>query len=398
MPALDGVRVLELGDWVAGPFACGMLADFGAEVVRVEVPHAVANTRQLGGLEPEDPERSPYFAVLGRNKRSVTLDLKQERGRELLLELVRRSDAMVESFRPGSLERWGLGWDRLEVVNPRLVLLRISGYGQTGPWKERPGFDRVAQAFGGMSYLTGAPDGPPVRAGLAVADYGTGIVGALGVMLALFERERSGRGQVIDHALYETLVPMIGSGVNDYTRHGKLRGRTGNRYPGMAPGDAYQTADGAWVQISASGDVAYERLMAAIGRAELASDERYDTVPKRIQREQELVEVIGAWVRTKTADEAESELERAGVACSRMMSVADLLAHPQVEARQNLVPIPDPAFGEVWGANVIPRLSRTPGTIRHTAPRVGADNEYVYGELLGIGAEELSALGAAGVI
>jgi succinyl-CoA--D-citramalate CoA-transferase len=398
MPVLDGVRVLELGDWVAGPFACAILADFGAEVIRVEVPGAIANTRQLGGIEPEDPERSPYFAMLGRNKRSVTLDLKQERGRELLLDLVRRSDVVAESFRPGSLERWGLGWDRLEAANPRLVLLRISGYGQTGPWKERPGFDRVAQAFGGMTYVTGTPDGPPVRAGLAVADYGSGVVGALGVMLALFERERSGRGQVIDHGLYETLIPMLGSGINDFTRHGRLRGRTGNRYPGMAPGDAFETADGAWVQISASGDVAYQRLMAAIGRPELAGDERYDTVPKRIEREQELVDVIGAWVRGRTAAEAESELERAGVACSRVMSVADLLQHPQVQARQDLVEVPDPAFGAVWGANVIPRLSRTPGTIRQTAPRVGADNDYVYGELLGLGAEELTALAASRVI
>jgi formyl-CoA transferase len=395
---LEGIRVLELGDWVANPFCCGILADFGADVVKVEVPGSIGNTRQLGGVEPEDPERSPYFTVLGRNKRSVTLDLKREKGRELLLRLVARSDVVVESFRPGNLERWGLGWDVLEKANPGLVLLRISGYGQDGPWSDRPGFDRVAQAFGGMNYLTGTAEGPPVRAGLAVADYGTGIVGALGVMLALFERVGSGRGQVIDHALYETLIPMHGSGISDYTRHGKIRGRTGNRYPGMAPGDSFETADGVWVQISASGDVAYERLMNAIGRPELATDPRYDSVMKRIDHEAELLAAIGAWVQTRTATQAESELEQAGVACSRAMSIADLLAHPQVLARQDFVSVPDPAYGEVVEPNVIPRLSRTPGTIRRPAPRVGADSADVYRDLLGLGEDELAQLRDEGIV
>jgi succinyl-CoA--D-citramalate CoA-transferase len=397
-PALNGITVIELGDWIATPYATALLGDFGAAVVKVELPGSLVNSRQLGGFEPSDAERTPYFSVFCRNKRSVTLDFRSERGHELLLELLKKADVLVASFRPGTLERWGLGWDVLHELNPRLVLLMISAYGQTGPWRERPGFDRVAQAFSGLTYVTGSPDSPPTRAGLGVADFTTGLFGAYGVMLALFEREHSGVGQYIDHCLYESILPMLCEIPVQYQMHGVIRERTGNQYPNIYPGDAFETSDGRWVQISASGDGPFQRLAKAMNRGDLAENPKYKTLENRSLYPDELHQMVRDWVSEQSADELEKLLDEADVPACRIMSIAELMAHPQVIARENFVPFEDPAFGSIPAGRPTPRLSRTPGTLRSPGPRIGEHNEEVFAEILGLSDQVLSDLHQSGVI
>jgi crotonobetainyl-CoA:carnitine CoA-transferase CaiB-like acyl-CoA transferase len=395
---LADIRVFELADWIAAPFAASLLADFGAEVVKVELPGVLSNSRTNGTLEPVDPDRSTNFATSARNKRSLTLDVRTPSGRELFLELIRDADVLVESFRPGTMERWDLAWETFEAVNPRLVMLRISGYGQTGPWRDRPGFDRVAQAFGGLSYVTGTADGPPVRAGLGVADYGTGMLGAFGVMVALHERARSGRGQQIDLALYETILAMQGRIAVDYLRDGSVRERSGNAVPGVAPGEVFRTADDRWLHISASGDALWTRLARVLGRPDLLADGRFATKVSRSAHSQEINQIIERWVSARPAEEVQRLLHEAGVACSAIMSIADVLSHPHVLARGNVVAAPDPAFGELGMIEPLPKLSRTPGRIRHTGPRLGQHTEEILSARLGLAPERIGSLRRDGIV
>jgi crotonobetainyl-CoA:carnitine CoA-transferase CaiB-like acyl-CoA transferase len=396
--ALADIRVVELADWIAAPFAVSLLADLGADVVKVELPGMLSNSRTNGSLEPADPERSTNFAASARNKRSLTLDVRTTRGREIFLDLLRQTDVLVESFRPGTMERWGLGWDVLQEVNPRLVMLRISGFGQTGPWHERPGFDRVAQAFGALTYVTGHPGGPPVRAGLGVADYATGMMGAFGVMAALHERARSGHGQQIDLALYETVLAMQGRVAIDFLRDGKVRERTGNAVPEIAPGDVFATADGRWLHISASGDALWVRLARAIGRADLLDDERFATKESRSRHSREIDGILEQWVGARTAGEVEQALHEAGVACSAIMNIADVLTHEHVDARGNVVTAADPAFGDLRMIEPLPKLSRTPGRIRQTGPRLGEHTAEVLASRLGLDATQIESLRRDGVV
>jgi len=395
---LEGVTVIELGDWIATPYATSLLGDFGADVIKVEQPGSLVNSRQLGGFEPSDSERTPYFSVFCRNKRSITLDFHSERGHELLLELLKRADVLVASFRPGTLERWGIGWDVLHELNPSLVLLMISAYGQTGPWSQRPGFDRVAQAFSGLTYVTGSPDCPPTRAGLGVADFTTGLFGAYGVMMALYERTRSGVGQYVDHSLYESILPMLCEIPVQYQMHGLVRERTGNQYPNIVPGDAFKTSDERWVQISASGDGPFQRLAGAMGRSDLAENERYKSLADRALWPEELHQIVREWVAEQTVDVVEAILDQADVPACRIMSIADLMVHPQVVARENFVPFEDPAFGVLPANAPTPRLSRTPGTLRNPGPKIGQHNEAVFTEVLGLSKDEVADLGRDGVI
>lgn len=396
---LDGIRVLEMADWIAGPFATSILGDFGAEVIRIDLPGKAVNTRTLYGLEEADSERSPFFAIFAHDKKSVTLDVRSDSGREVLLDLVRRSDVLVEGFRPGTMERWGIGWEALHAVNPGLVMLRISGYGQSGPWSQRPGLDRVAQAFSGASFLTGHPDGPPVRCGVGFADYSTGLWGALGIMLALYHRRANGGGgQMIDQALYESILPMLCEVPMMFKRYGKIISRTGNRVHGIAPGDAFQTADGAWVQISASGEVAWQRLTDAMGRTDLLEDHRFATSQSRDEHNDVLLPVIADWVRTMTADALVETLDRVGVAASRMHRVDELMSHPQVVARGDFVELVDPIFGALPAYAPQPRLSATPGRIQRPGPRLGEHNDEVFRGLLGFDEARVKSLADAGVI
>jgi crotonobetainyl-CoA:carnitine CoA-transferase CaiB-like acyl-CoA transferase len=394
----EGITVIELGDWVATPYATSLLGDFGADVIKVESPGSLLNSRKLGGFEPTDSERSPFFSVFCRNKRSITLDIRSERGHGLLLELLTRADVMVASFRPGTLESWGLGWEALHELNPSLILLMISAYGQTGPWSARPGFDRVAQAFSGLTYVTGSPDCPPTRAGLGVADFTTGLFGAYGVAMALYERQRSGQGQYIDHSLYESILPMLCEIPVQFQMHGMIRERTGNQYPDIVPGDAFRTSDDRWVQISASGDAPFQRLARAMDRLDIADDERYDSLEHRALWPEELHQIVREWVSSKTVDEVESVLDQADVPACRIMNIADLMAHPQVQARENFVPFTDPVFGVIPAGAPTPRLSRTPGSLRSPGPRIGQDNETIFTGLLGLSKDDLADLVREGVV
>ena len=397
---LAGLRVIELADWVAGPFASSLLGDFGAEVIKIDRPGHVDYSRGLAGGSATDPGRTPSFAVSGRNKKSVTLDIRTEAGRLLFLRLIETSDVLIEAFRPGTLERWGLGWDILKASNNALTLLRISGFGQDGPWRERPGVDRVGQAFSGVTYLTGYPDSPPVRCGLSFVDYATGLWGAFGVVLALYERQRSGygEGQVIDHALYESVLPMLGDIPLNYRRSGRVAERTGNEIAGTAPGGLYLTSDEKYVQVSVSGTIAFARLATAMDRPDLVSVRETALSDGSDDGMAPVVQAVADWIRGLTAADVESRLGTSGVTVSRVQSIADLMDHPQVVARGNFEELVDPSFGSLSACAVTPRLSRTPGRIRSPGPAPGADNEEIYQGVLGMSEPELAELRAEKVI
>jgi crotonobetainyl-CoA:carnitine CoA-transferase CaiB-like acyl-CoA transferase len=401
-PPLAGYRVLELGNWVAVPFAGSLLGDFGAEVVKVDLPGFIDDNRRLGTTEPADDERSPYFVALARNKKSITLDIRNEAGRARFLELVRVSDVVLSNFRPGTLERWRLGFADLAAVNPHVVLLMVSGYGQSGPMSQEPGLDRIAQAFAGVAYVTGTPDGPPVKCGLGFADYAAGMLGTIGVLLSLLARRRDeaagGTAQAIDVALYDAILPMLGDIPDRYHRAGEVRERTGNRYPGIAPGNSYRTGDGRWLLMSAAGEALFGRLAPALGHPEWLEDPRFRTMRDRDAHWQELDALIQEWMGIHSADEVMAVVAgQAKVPVSLVYTVRDLLESPQVAAREGFTRLPDPAFGEVLVASPQPKLSRTPGSIRSTGPRPGEHNREIYA-LLGLADEELAGLHSEGVV
>lgn len=398
MGVLSGIRVIELADWIAGPFCASVLSDFGAEVIRIDLPGQVVNTRRLHGMELIDDERSPFFATFAHDKKSLSLDIRTATGRELFLALLAKCDVLIEGFRPGTLARWHLDTPTLEEANAGLIVLRISGYGQTGPWSDKPGLDRVASAFSSATHITGHPDGPPVRSGVGFVDYSTGLWGVVGILLALIERSESGRGQSIDQSLYESVLPFLCEIPLRYQRYGEIAERSGNRVPGVSPGDAFLTADGRWIQISASGEVQFERLAKAMDRSDLLADARYVNMQLRDENNAELTATIGEWVSRRSADEVQEVLDRWGVAAARIQNVEELVNHPQVLARDDFINIDDSIFGSLVLANVLPRLSRTPGEIKRAGPLLGEHTEEILSGLMGLSAESIESLREAGVI
>jgi formyl-CoA transferase len=394
---LAGLRVIDVGTRIAAPFAATLLADFGAEVLKVELPGTGDFLRTIG---PFDRGVSLFWAVEGRNKKSITLDLSKPRGRELFERLVPHADAIVENFQPGTLERWGLGWERLHELNPRVVLSRASVYGQDGPYRDRPGLDRNGIAHGGLLHLTGYRDRPPVRPGLLVADYTTGLFNALAILIALHERDRggSGEGQWIDLTLYESIFRLMEHTVAAYDRLGIVRERHGNQLPNSAPLDNWETKDGATVAIVAAGDALFPRLARAMGRPELVEDPRFRTLPDRARHAGEINGIVAEWCRRHTAAEIEEVLVAAEVPVARALSIREIFEDPQYRARGDIVEVDDPALGPVKMQGIYPRFSRTPGAIRRGAPRLGEHNDEVYGDLLGISAGEIDELRREGVI
>ena len=388
--------MLDLATVMAGPVAATLLADFGAEVIKVEEPTRGDTIRGLGGGAGADL----FWLQEGRNKRCITLDLRQPEGQELLARLAAQCDVLIESFRPGTMEAWNLGPERLCEENPRLVYLRMSGYGQTGPYRERGAFDRVAAAFSGVTYATGDPDRPPIRSGYALADYMSAAFNAFAVAMVLYHRDAQGdgRGQVIDLALYEPLLRASEASAVVFDRFGVVRERTGNRHAAAIPSGLYEASDGAWVTLFAAPDHLFERLARAIGRPDLARDPRYANAGARRKHADELESEIGDWMAEHAASEILERLLAAQVPVSRVNSIADVFADPHVAARENLVPVADGQGGQVRMVGVLPKLSRTPGRIRHAGPPLGADNRDVYRELLGLGPEELATLRERGVI
>ena len=395
---LDGVVVLELGQILAGPFAGQLLAAFGAEVIKIEPPDGGDPIRLWRGLDPEDGT-SLWWRSLGRNKRAVAIDLAAPRGRDLVRALARRSDVVIENFRPGTLERWGLGPEVLCADNPALVLARVSGFGQSGPYARRPGYASVCEAFGGLRHLTGAPGAAPVRANLSLGDSLAGLQAALGILLALRARDADPerRGQVVDVAIFEAVFSVLEATVPEFDRLGEVRGPSGTTITGVVPSNAYPCADGRQVVVGANNTANYRRLMGAVGRADLADDPELATNPGRVARQVEIDAAIGAWTRTLAADEAVRRLEAIAVPASTIFTVADMAADPHYEARELFERL---AVGarEVAFPAVGPKLSRTPARGEWAGRDLGADTRAVLIGRLGLSEAEVDELVGAGIV
>jgi crotonobetainyl-CoA:carnitine CoA-transferase CaiB-like acyl-CoA transferase len=394
--------VLDLGTRIGAPFAATLLADLGADVIKVELPGQGDFMRTIG---PFDQGYSLFWAVEGRGKRSVTLDLRKPAGQALLKRLVAVADVVVENFQPGTLEGWGLGYDALAAVNPAVILTRVSVYGQDGPYRDRPGLDRNGIAMGGLLYLTGYPDRPPVRPGLIVSDYLTGVFNAFAILSAVYERDRRARedggpprGQWVDLSLYQSILRIMEHTLASYDRLGVVREREGNRLRNSAPLDNWETSDGKWVCIIAAGDGLFPRLARAMGREDLLAEPRFATMATRAAHGDEINGIVADWVRQRTAREVQDVLERHEVPFGVAYSVADIFADPHVAARGDIETVDDPTIGPVRMQGVYPRFSRTPGGVQRGAPQLGAHNDDVYRGLLGLGPDELAALRAEGVI
>jgi crotonobetainyl-CoA:carnitine CoA-transferase CaiB-like acyl-CoA transferase len=386
---LAGLRVLDLGTVVAGPFMATLLGDFGADVLKVELPNRGDMLRHLG---PVRNGTSYWFAADARNKRSITLDLRQPAGRDLLLRLVAVSDVLIENFIPGTLDGWGLDAATLRAANPHLIIARASGFGQTGPYRKRPGYDRVGVAFGGLWYQTGDPDGPPMRPGTSIADYLTGTFGALGVLMALYHRDaRGGPAQEIDAALFESIFRVLEFTAVLYDRDGVVRGRVGNSGP-AAPSGAFRTRDGGYVMLAVAEDGMYDRLMRAVGRPDLADEPRYRSAPGRMADRAPIEDAIAAWAARQDLAGALAVLEAAEIPAAPSTTIADIFADPQYAARDDIVTADDPALGPVRMQGVTPKLSLTPGSVRRGAPLLGEHNAEVYGSLLGLTEGDMARL------
>jgi formyl-CoA transferase len=393
---LDDLRVVELGQLLAGPFCGQLLGDFGAEVIKVEDPGRGDPMREWGREKPHG--KSLWWPVVARNKKSVTCNLRDPEGQALLRRLLGTADVLVENFRPGTLERWGLGPEVLWHDNPGLVITRVTGYGQTGPYAPRAGFGSIGEAMGGIRYVLGSPDRPPVRAGISLGDSLAATFACLGTLVALHQRGRSGRGQVVDSAIYEAVLAFMESLLPEWAVAGYQRERTGAVLPNVAPSNVYPTGDGELVLIAANQDSVFARLAGAMGRPGLAQDPRYATHSARGAAMEELDQLISAWTATLAGDDLLALLHEAGVPAGRIFRAADMLADPHFAARQAIVTIPHADFGELPMQNVAPRLSVTPGAVRTAGPALGEHNEPVWSGLLGLTAAELDRLRAAGVI
>jgi crotonobetainyl-CoA:carnitine CoA-transferase CaiB-like acyl-CoA transferase len=393
--ALDGIRVLDLGTRIGAPFCATLLGELGADVIKVEQPGTGDFLRTIG---PFEQDVSLFWAVEGRGKRSITLDLSKPVGQDLLRRLVPHADVLVENFQPGTLERWNLAPETLRALNPKLIVSRVSVYGQDGPYRDRPGLDRNGIALGGLLQITGFADGPPVRPGVIIADYLTALFNTIGVLAALVERTRSGEGQQVELALYESVLRVMEWTVAAYDRLGIVRERTGNRLPNSAPLDNYATADGSWVCIAAAGDVLFPRLCAAMGRPNLPQDDRFATLAQRAANSDEINRIVAEWCAQRTRAEIEETLVAHQVPVSGVYGIDEVLADPQVRAREAVVEVVDPVLGPVRQQAPVPRLDRTPARVGRGAPMLGEHTEEVFVGLLGMSPDELDRLRRDGVI
>ena len=392
--ALAGLKVVEMGQLIAGPFAAKTLADFGAEVLKIEPPKA---GDPLRGWRLLQDGTSVWWQVQSRNKRSIALDLRRPEGQALARQLIARADVLVENFRPGTLEGWGMGYDELARDNPGLIMLRISGYGQTGPYRDRPGFGVIGEAMGGLRHLTAEPGRVPVRCGISIGDTLAALHGALGVLMALHHRQaHGGRGQVIDVALHEAVFNVMESLIPEYSAFGAVRQPAGSALPGIAPSNAYRCRDGV-VLIAGNGDSIFKRLMAAIGRADLADDPALAHNAGRVARVQDIDGAIEAWSSTRTVAEVLSRLEAADVPAGRVYTAKDIAEDPHYRARDMLLEQRTCDGHDVLVPGFVPKLLGTPGALRRPAPRLGEDTDAVLAEL-GLDAAAIAALRDAGIV
>lgn len=393
---LAGLRVIEMGSLIAGPFCGQLMGDHGAEVIKLEPPGQGDPMRGWGRSKLDG--KSLWWPVLGRNKKSVTLDLRQVEGQAIARDLIATADIVVENFRPGTLEKWDLGYDVLSARNPGVILTRMSGYGQTGPYKDRTGFGAIGEAMGGFRHVTGDADRPPARAGISIGDSLTATFGCLGAMMALQTRARTGRGQVVDSALYEAVLAMMESTVTEYDRTGFVRGRSGAILPQIAPSNVYPCADGMSVLIAANNDGIFRRFADAAGHPEWAADPAYATHDARGENQAELDAVISAWTATLHSAEVMERMVAASVPAGSIYTAPEMLADPHFAAREAIVEVEAPDLGLLKMQGVFPKLSATPGRVRWTGPTLGQHNDEILGGVLGLSTDERARLHAAGVV
>jgi formyl-CoA transferase len=393
---LADLKVIEMGSLIAGPFCGQILGDFGAEVIKVEDPKVGDPMRQWGRSLPHG--LSPWWPVIGRNKKSVGLDLRTPEGQAIARTLISQADVVIENFRPGAMEKWGLGYDVVSKDNPGLIMARISGFGQTGPYSQRAGYGLIGEAMGGLRHVTGEPDRPPARAGISIGDSLAAMHAVMGITMALHHRARTGQGQVIDAALYESVLAVMENLVTEYDITGYVRERSGSVLPGIAPSNAYPCANGEMILIGGNGDNVYARLTEAMGRPDLKTDPKFVDHASRGANQQELDGIIAQWTSGHALDDLLILLQNQGVPASRVFRAPDMLQDPQFTAREAIVSVDHEVFGPIRMQNAFPKMSATPGRVRWPGPKLGEHTDAVLAERAGCSAEQLGALRARGII
>ena len=394
--ALSDLVVIEMGTLIAGPFCGQILGDFGAEVIKVEDPKVGDPMRQWGRSLPKG--LSPWWPVIGRNKKSVGIDLRKPEGQALAKALIAKADVVIENFRPGAMEKWGLGYEALSAINPRLIMARISGFGQTGPYSQRAGYGLIGEAMGGLRHVTGEPDRPPARAGISIGDSLAAMHAVMGITMALHARERTGKGQVIDAALYESVLAVMENLITEYDITGYVRERSGSVLPGIAPSNAYPCKNGEMILIGGNGDNVYARLTEAMGRPDLKTDPKFVDHNSRGVNQTELDGIISEWTATFALPDLLTLLEGKGIPASRVFRAPDMLEDPQFAARDAIVTVEHPVFGPVRMQNAFPKLSATPGAVRWPGPTLGQHTDEVLAARAGCTPARLKELRDLGVI
>lgn len=390
--ALEGIRVLELGQLIAGPFCGQLLADLGAEVIKTELPGRGDPMREWGAGEPL------WWPVVARNKKCITLDVRTGQGRDIIAKLVEKADIVLENFRPGTMEKWGLGYADLAAINKGVVMVRVSGYGQDGPYSARAGYGGIGEAMGGLRYIVGDPSTPPSRVGISIGDSLAAMFAAIGALSALQARNRTGVGQVVDSAIFEAVLGVMEATVPEYDRLGVIRERTGSILAKIAPSNVYPTADGDMIIMGANQDTVFARLCDAMRQPELAEDDRFSDHAARGENQAQLDDLIAAWTKRFTADALLALLEEHAVPAGRIYRAPEMLADEHFIARESIVEVAHPKYDSLKMQNVFPRLSTTPGKVKWAGPALGQHNEEVYRELLGYGASDLERLRRDGII
>ncbi|MCC5987405.1 MAG: CoA transferase [Pararhodobacter sp.] len=393
---LAGLRVIEMGQLLAGPFCGQLMADFGAEVIKIEQPGLGDPMRQWGREKAHG--KSLWWPVIARNKKSIEVNAREKEGADIVRALVAKADILIENFRPGTMERWGLGYDELSRINPRLIMVRVSGYGQTGPYSKRAGYGAIGEAMGGLRYVVGDPSTPPSRMGISIGDTLAATFACLGAMMALHVVNRTGQGQVVDSAIYEAVLNVMESLITEYDQAGYIRERTGAILPNVAPSNVYPTSDERFVLIAANQDTVFARLAACMGRPELAQDDRYSTHSARGGHQQELDDLIADWTRSMDTETLCNVLEDAGVPFGDIYRAPEMLKDAHFKAREAIVKVMHPTFGPMHMQNVAPKLSATPGRVNRPGPDLGEHNSEIFSGLLGMPESVLSTLEASGVI
>lgn len=393
---LKGIRVIEMGQLLAGPFCGQIMGDFGAEVIKVEQPKIGDPMREWGQEKPHG--LSLWWPVIARNKKSITLNLRTEEGQEIIRQLVAKADIIIENFRPGTMEKWGLGYEDLKKINPGLIMVRVSGYGQDGPYSHLPGYGSIGEAMGGLRYVVGDPTTPPSRMGMSIGDELAATFACLGALAALHHRNQTGEGQMIDSAIYEAVLAMMESLITEYVEGGYIRERSGAILPNVAPSNVYPTKDGAFVLIAANQDTVFKRLAAAMGQPELAEDSRYKSHTPRGKNQKELDEIIADWSLTLDADKLSEVLNEYGIPQGKIFRAPDMLSDAHFKAREAIIKVAHPQFKNLQMQNVFPKFSKTPGNVRWSGPTLGQHNDEIYKDLLQFSDDKISDLSSKEII